>query len=132
MNKLSKLTTATLSLFIFSQPVFAFSINFDWGDIRLCTSGTPFIVDNPAFTLKDLPATTSKIRFKLVDLNVPSYNHGGGTISYSGQTTIARGAFRYKSPCPPDGPHTYQWSATAINPAGKAIAIAKAKRKYPE
>ncbi len=126
-----KLVIATTTFLLMSQSVFAFSINFNWGDIRLCTSGNPGIIDNPAFTLNDVPAGTSKIRFKLVDLNVPSYIHGGGTITYSGQTKVARGAFRYKSPCPPNGSHTYRWSAIAFDAQGKALAIATAKRQYP-
>ncbi len=132
MSVPKKLVIATITFTLMSQSVFAFSINFNWGNIALCTSGNPFIIDNPNFVLKDVPAGTQKIRFKMVDLNAPSYNHGGGTITYSGITKIARGAFRYKSPCPPNGPHTYQWSATAINSAGKPTAIARAKRQYPQ
>ena len=40
--------------------------------------------------------------FKLVDLDVKSYNHGGGWVEYKGQSTIEPGAFKYKSPCPPN------------------------------
>ncbi|HHG91274.1 MAG TPA: phospholipid-binding protein [Devosia sp.] len=115
-----------------SQPVFAFGLSFEWGDLRLCTSGNPNRVKNPPFVLEGVPAGTSKIQFKLVDLDVPSYNHGGGVVPWDGQETIEPGAFRYKSPCPPNGPHTYQWTAIAINDTGEALAVAKARRQYPE
>jgi len=132
MSLPKKLVIATISFFLASQSIFAFGISFDWGDIRPCTSGNPATINNPDFVLSDVPEGTQKIRFKMVDLNVPSYNHGGGTISYSGETKIASGAFRYKSPCPPDGSHTYLWSAVALDATGQALAIAKAKRQYPE
>jgi phosphatidylethanolamine-binding protein (PEBP) family uncharacterized protein len=67
----------------------------------------------------------------MTDLNKPTYNHGGGTAKYSGGSTVASGAFKYKSPCPPSGSHTYQWTATALDSKGKNLGIAKAKRQYP-
>ena len=70
---------------------------------------------NPAFKLKDVPEGTQFIRFKMVDLDVPNYDHGGGVVKYTGQSEIAAGAFKYKSPCPPNGAHTYEWRATAQN-----------------
>lgn len=45
--------------------------------------------------------------------------------------TIAPGAFKYASPCPPGGKHTYEWTAVARDKAGKTLATAKARRKYP-
>jgi phosphatidylethanolamine-binding protein (PEBP) family uncharacterized protein len=132
MSLTKTLTIATISIALMSQPVLAFSISFQWGDIRLCTSGNPNRVKNPVFVLKEVPTGTAKIRFKLVDLDVPSYNHGGGVVAWDGQETIETGEFRYKSPCPPNGAHTYQWTAIAINAAGESLAVAKAKRQYPE
>ena len=43
------------------------------------------------------------------------FNHGGGKVEYTGQTTIEPGAFKYKSPCPPGVVHTYVWTVTAKN-----------------
>lgn len=109
----------------------AFSLQFDWGDISRCTTGSPNTVKNPIFTLKDVPEGTKKLRFKLRDLNVRSYNHGGGTVAYTGASKITPGAFTYKSPCPPNGRHNYQWSATALDANNKSIGTAKAKKRYP-
>ena len=69
----------------------------------MCTSGNPNTVANPRFVLTDVPEGTKFLRFKLVDTNVRDFNHGGGVVAYTGQDVIEPGAFKYKSPCPPDG-----------------------------
>ena len=61
-----------------------------------------------------------------------TYNHGGGKVEYTGQPTIAPGAFKYKSPCPPHGQHTYVWTVTAKNDKNKKLGKAKAHKKYTE
>ncbi len=111
-----------------------FAIAFEWGDIPLCTSGTPNIVDNPRFTLQNVPKGTKFIKFKLVDLDAPSYLHGGGTVEYTGQEVIEPGAFKYESPCPPSGSHTYEWAARARKSSGSfggSLATASASKSYP-
>jgi hypothetical protein len=108
-----------------------FSFGFSWDGLKKCTSGNPNSVSNPAFTLKNVPDGTTKIKFTMVDLAVPSYYHGGGTAIYSGASTVEPGAFKYKSPCPPDGKHTYQWTAVAVGGTGKKLATAKSKKSYP-
>ena len=108
-----------------------FTFAFDWGGLKKCTSGNPNTVANPIFKLKNVPEGTTKIKFSMTDLAVPSYYHGGGTASYAGQDVIQPGAFNYKSPCPPDGKHPYQWTAIAVDGSGKKLATAKAKKSYP-
>ena len=111
----------------------AFSLEFKWRPLKLCTSGSPNTVANPVFKLNEVPAGTKYIRFKLKDNDAPNYNHGGGVVAWSGQDVIAPGAFRYKSPCPPSGVHTYVWTATAQKKKnGGKLATAKAERQYPE
>ncbi|OYW57763.1 MAG: hypothetical protein B7Z31_09190 [Rhodobacterales bacterium 12-65-15] len=115
------------------MPAQAFEISFDWGGLQPCTSGNPNTVANPGFTLTDVPEGTAFIRFKLVDTDAPGYNHGGGLVEYTGQTVIEPGAFSYKSPCPPDGQHRYEWTATAQSKkSGGKLGTAKAARDYPE
>ena len=115
-----------------AAPATAFDFSFDWSGLKLCTSGNPNTVKNPTFKLKDVPEGTKFIRFKLVDLDVPQYNHGGGVVRYNGENTITPGAFKYKSPCPPNGKHTYEWRATAQKKKnGEKIATATAKKSYP-
>lgn len=104
----------------------AMGLSFDWADTKKC-----FDPKSPPFTLSGVPKETKKLRFRMVDFQAPNYNHGGGTIKYTGTNKIARGAFRYKGPCPPSGSHTYQWTVEALGDGGKVLATAKAKRKFP-
>lgn len=108
-----------------------FGLAFEWGNLKKCTSGSPNSVPNPKFTLKNVPKGTASIQFRMVDRNVPSYPHGGGTVKYAGGSSIAPGAFKYQSPCPPDGRHTYEWTATAKDAGGKTLDQAKARKAYP-
>ena len=110
-----------------------FSFSFEWGDINRCTTGNPNIVSNPIFKLNEVPDGTVELRFRMIDRNVPTYNHGGGKVkNYSGEATISPGAFKYKSPCPPGRIHNYEWTITAIDENNKKLGTAKATRKYPE
>jgi len=122
-------------VFILSSNSFSnekFTIEFEWGNIPSCTTGNPNIVSNPIFKLKNVPEGTNTIYFQMRDLNRPAIYHGGGTVTYTKQTRIEPGAFQYKSPCPPDGPHTYEWTAIARNDQNKKITETEAIRKYPE
>ena len=130
-NFAKSICLATALTLCIAGPAAAFSISFGWGNLKKCTSGNPNRVSNPAFKLSGVPDGTAKIRFKMKDLNVPRYNHGGGTVKYSGGSTIASGAFSYKSPCPPDGAHNYEWTATALDSKGKKLGEAKARKRYP-
>ena len=55
--KLRYVVVCVLSIFL-SNNSFAsdFSISFDWGNIKKCTSGKPNKVSNPIFELKTFPA----------------------------------------------------------------------------
>ena len=104
-----------ISLFFLTSTVNAaeFGLAFEWGNLKSCTTGYPNKVDNPIFTLTNVPEGTKILQFKMRDKQSP-YNHGGGKVEYTGQTTIEPGAFKYQSPCPPSGSHTYEWTITAI------------------
>ncbi|WP_416899074.1 MAG: phospholipid-binding protein [Minwuia sp.] len=111
-----------------------FAFAFDWGNIPRCTTGSPNTVPNPTFTLQNVPQGTKFIRFTLTDLDVPQYDHGGGTVEYTGQSSIAPGAFTYQSPCPPNGSHTYEWEARAKDGDGffsDTLGTATASKRYP-
>ena len=122
-----------ISIFFLTSTVNAaeFGLAFEWGDLKRCTSGNPNTVANPIFTLTNVPEGTKTLSFRMKDKQSP-YNHGGGKVEYTGQTTIEPGAFKYKSPCPPNGKHTYVWTVTAKNEKKKKIGKAKAQKKYPE
>lgn len=108
-----------------------FEISFNWDGLALCTTGRPNTVGSPPFVLRDVPEGTTEIRFRLVDLDVPQYNHGGGRVRVGQSGQLPADLFRYKSPCPPNGAHTYEWRAEAR--AGRTVLeTATARRRYPE
>ncbi len=124
--------TFIILLFSITSAFADFSFSFEWGDIKKCTTGYPKKVQNPIFNLTNVPDGTIELRFKMKDKDVPGYNHGGGKIkNYNGESTIQPGAFKYKSPCPPDGSHTYEWTITAIGDKKKKLGKAKASKIYP-
>lgn len=110
-----------------------FELKFSsWGGIPLCSSGQPGMVGNPSFQLNNLPEGTTSVQLRLKDLDVPGYNHGGSKrLNIREDGRIAAGTFRYKSPCPPSGVHTYEWTATARK-GGKSLGSASARRRYPD
>lgn len=125
------LVAAIISAAFLAVPTYAFDLAFEWGNIRLCTSGSPNRVDNPTFTVNGVPQGTAQLQFQLVDVDVPQFQHGGGKVAYTGQKTIGPGAFKYLSPCPPNGSHTYRWTAKALDAQGKTLDIAKSSKSYP-
>lgn len=133
MGRHAMLAAGVAALLLAAGSASAFEISFDWKGLKRCTSGYPNVVANPRFVLRHVPKGTKYIRFRLKDLDVPQYNHGGGIVRYTGQKVIKPGAFTYKSPCPPDGVHTYEWTAIALKSRhGGRLAVARARRKYPE
>lgn len=131
------ITAALFCVTCMTAPVFGsdFQIDFSWNGLASCTTGKPKTVPNPAFAVKGLPPGTQVVEFKLTDLDARSYRHGGGAVGISTDGTVPPGVFKYKSPCPPNGSHTYVWTATAKDQAGregKVLGTAQASRQYPE
>ncbi len=106
------------------NPASAMGISFSWSKSDACASRSP------AFRLSGVPKGTKRLRFQMKDLNVPSYYHGGGTVSYKG-ARVARGAFSYKGPCPPRGQtHRYRWKVKAMDAKGKSVGTASATKSF--
>ncbi len=105
--------------------VAAIEVDFSWAGTSSC-----FDSISPPFTVGNVPADTAELEFKMVDLNVPTYSHGGGTVAYDGQGSIPAGAFRYTGPCPP-GTHIYQWTVTAKEASGAVIGRGQAQKSFP-
>ena len=59
--------------------------SFQWNP-----SGTS-IYKNPEIRLSTVPESTHRFSVKLVDLDMKSYNHGGGTYDYEGSPVIPAG-----------------------------------------
>jgi phosphatidylethanolamine-binding protein (PEBP) family uncharacterized protein len=93
---------------------------------------------SPEFKLTGVPKGTASFALKMVDLDVPSYPHGGGKAAYqAGQNTISCGTitagWSYAPPSPPSGQvHTYQWTIQALDANGGVLGQAVKQRKYPE
>ena len=113
--------------------VLAQGANFEatptWEGIKAC-NGQPIQSPSPRFVLKNIPAATTEIEFKMTDLDAPAFNHGGGKIRYAGAPEIAPGAFTFIGPCPPST-HRYEWTVTARDAAGQRLATTRATKKYP-
>ena len=104
----------------------SFGVDFSWEGTAAC-----FDPKSPPFTLSSVPAGTKRLGFAMKDLDAPSFPHGGGTVAFTGQTQVSRGAFSYKGPCPPSGQHAYQWTVEAQDAGGKTLATATVTKKFP-
>ena len=109
-----------------SAQALSFGVEVSWEGTAAC-----FDPKSPPFTLSGVPAGTKRLKFAMKDLDAPSYPHGGGTVAFTGQAQVSRGAFSYQGPCPPSGQHTYQWTVEAQDAAGKTLATATATKKFP-
>jgi phosphatidylethanolamine-binding protein (PEBP) family uncharacterized protein len=114
------------TLVAFPSGALAMSVKFSWAGYRACSSSSP------SFVVSDVPTGTARLAFKMVDRNVPTYPHGGGTVAYRGAREIPAGAISYKGPCPPAGEqHMYEWTIRALDESGKTIASTTAAAKFP-
>lgn len=132
-NNMRRIILATALIFangIVAANASSLTVSFKWGKTPICNTGQPSIVASPAFKVGHVPKGTKSLRFRMVDLDVPSYPHGGGKVAYHGKSRIAAGSFRYTGPCPPF-PHTYNWSVDALNAGGKTLSRGNARRKFP-
>ncbi|MEZ5811207.1 MAG: phospholipid-binding protein [Rhizobiaceae bacterium] len=116
---------AALAVVGLASPAFAMSMSFKWGPTKNCNDSK-----SPPITVKNVPDGTRKLKFKMVDLNKPTFNHGGGTVTWKGNGDLPYGAFRYKGPCPPS-PHTYEISVIALGSGNKVLATAKSRQRFP-
>lgn len=103
----------------------AMGLSFAWGPTKKC-----FDPKSPPMTISAAPSGTKNLRIHMTDLEAPDYPHGGGTVAYAGNGKLLYGAFRYRGPCPPS-PHTYRMTVEALDGAGKVLATATAKRRFP-
>jgi len=92
-------TVAAFSWDMTASAAGAMSLTFSWAGVASCSPRPP------AFTLSGVPGGTSRLAFNMVDLDLTSYPHGGGTIPFQGDEVPA-GSFSYTGPCPPAGQHT--------------------------
>ena len=85
---------------------------------------------SPAIRVSGAPESTVGYRVKLVDLDVPSFNHGGGEVSQS-SGRIRPGALEsYIGPCPPIGTHTYEFRVSALDADGRIVGYGTATQEF--
>jgi len=94
-------------------------VDFDWQPIDYSSS------ENPEIRLSHV---------KLIDLDVKTYDHGGGFVENDGTGIISRGSVKgtFNGPAPwfEDMVHDYQITVTAYNGNDSKIGIGKCVRKY--
>ena len=89
-------------------------VEYTWVPDNECSDVSPKIM------VSGIPQGTEKLRVSLTDRDVPSYNHGGGTVEYKGSNVIEAGALKYYSgPCPPGGEDFYAIKVDAIDASGR-------------
>ncbi|MEW6603035.1 MAG: hypothetical protein AB1499_18840 [Nitrospirota bacterium] len=102
-------------------------IQFAWAKTSVCSNVSPEII------VENIPVDTKFLIVKMVDLDMPSYDHGGGEVAYIGSSTISEGALgSYAGPCPPPGvEHSYEITVQALSADKKLIlGQGKAVRKF--
>ncbi len=97
-------------------------------------SGTS-IHKSPEIRLSNIPESTHRFSVQLVDLDIKSFNHGGGTYPYNGSPIIPLGELDgdYQGPqAPPISPHRYEITVKALDAAGTVIGEGRKIRNFPE
>jgi phosphatidylethanolamine-binding protein (PEBP) family uncharacterized protein len=102
-------------------------VEFSWEGTSRCSNVSPVI------RVTGAPHGTTSFKVRLVDLNVPTWNHGGGTVAHDGSGVIPAGALKsgYNGPCPPSGTHSYQFIVKALDAEGTVIGEGKSVQKFP-
>ena len=103
------------------------AVDFSWVGVSKCSNQSPEI------SVDGIPAGTKTLKVKLKDLDVPRWNHGGGTIENDDSGIIPAGSLknRYNGPCPPSGSHRYEFTVNAVNEEGIIIGLGKAMQSFP-
>lgn len=85
--------------------------------------------ENPEIKLTSVPEGTKRFFVGLVDLNISTYDHGGGFVDNDGSGIIARGTIKgnYNGPAPwlPDMVHDYEITVKAYDEDEKMIGMGK-------
>lgn len=106
----------------------ALNVEWDWKRADKCSTTSPRI------KVAGIPDGTKLLRVKLVDNDVPTYNHGGGEVPNDGSGVIAAGALKsYNGPCPPNFGsfgHDYTFTVTAVGEDGKDRAVGTGTKNF--
>ena len=105
------------------------NVDFDWTEKSRCSTVSPPI------TVANVPQQTRYLKVTIKDLDMPSYNHGGGEFPYNGSSIIREAAISsyYRGPPPPYGVvHSYELTVQALGPDRKLVlGQGKKVNRYP-
>ena len=103
-------------------------VEFEWQAIDFGSK------ENPEISLTNVPEGAKRFDVSLVDLDLKTYDHGGGSVENDGSNTIGRGSINgnYNGPAPwlPDMIHDYEITVKAYDQNGKVIGVGKSVRKF--
>jgi len=94
-------------------------VDWDWKRSHECKPVSP------AIKVTGIPADARSLVVSMIDHDMRSFDHGGGTVAVSGEPsfTLPEGALKsYKGPCPPNFRsfgHDYEFIVRAIGADGK-------------
>lgn len=134
MRTLLFLSVLALSILIIcsctneSENMAVMGVDFEWQPIDFGSQ------ENPQIQLTEVPEGTRRFFVVLVDLNISTYDHGGGFVDNEGSGTIARGTVKgnYNGPAPwlPDMIHDYEITVKAYDENSKVIGVGKTVKKF--
>jgi phosphatidylethanolamine-binding protein (PEBP) family uncharacterized protein len=110
-----------------SENASVLNVSFEWTKASACSNISPPI------TVKNIPPETKFLKVEMVDLDLKTYDHGGGEVAHDGSNIMSKGALKsYAGPCPPVGvEHSYEITVQALNANKKLIlGQGKAVRKF--
>lgn len=107
------------------------AVTFNWKRDHRCSPKSPTLV------VTDIPDGAKTLIVRLIDNDASAWNHGGGSVSVEGKTSIEipEGALNggYNGPCPPNFSsfgHDYQFVVRAVSPEGKELATASQTKTF--
>lgn len=119
---------------VFSSIACAQDINIDWTwkKEHYCND------TSPALMVSGVPVGTQKLQFQMNDLDFNNFNHGGGTVDYTGdggKMTVPDGALKeFKGPCPRQHfnnfGHDYVIAVKALAADGAVLGTGSKKQNF--
>ena len=117
----------SMSMYNVAKNITKLKVKIAWDKIEKCS------YESPEIKIFNLPKKTKYINVSLRDANVPSWNHGGGTVKYNGSNIIKKGMLKdgYNGPCPPYGSHLYIYSIKTLDSNDTIIGEGESKSLFP-
>ena len=124
---MKSLTSVLIGMTLTIGPLQAMTIDFTFMRSHKCSS------TSPALKIENIPRGTTEISIKMTDLDMRSYDHGGGYLENKGGiaevVNLPEGALQnYRGPCPPNFSsfgHDYEFSVKAYGKERELLGEAK-------